>query len=198
MKITAIDFETANGNPASVCAVGLSVMEDGAVEEEAYYSLIRPEENVFYFSPFNTGIHGIHARDVLDSPDFPDVYHHMKPFLEDALVVAHNARFDMGCLQAACDNCGIEAPALRYFDTVELSRHLFPEMPHHRLDDMCTKLNIELNHHHAGSDALGCLMIVADAMNRTGIYEPEALLKACHTRIYHLSKERSGGDRRWK
>ena len=31
MKITAIDFETANGNPASVCAVGISVMEDGCV-----------------------------------------------------------------------------------------------------------------------------------------------------------------------
>ena len=57
MKITAIDFETANGKPASVCAVGISVMEDGCVEE-AYYSLIRPEDNVSQFSYFNIQVHG--------------------------------------------------------------------------------------------------------------------------------------------
>ena len=44
MKIAAIDFETANRNPASVCSVGISSYEDGAVEER-YYSLIRPEED---------------------------------------------------------------------------------------------------------------------------------------------------------
>ena len=49
-KIVAIDFETANNQMSSVCSVGIAVMEDGVVIDH-YYSLIKPEENVSYFSP---------------------------------------------------------------------------------------------------------------------------------------------------
>ena len=140
MKIAAIDFETANRNPASVCSVGISSYEDGAVEER-YYSLIRPEEDVFYFDPWNIRIHGIRPRDVLDAPDF---------------------------------------------ETVELSRRLFTNMPHHRLNDMCDALHIVLNHHNAASDAMGCLMIVVRVMEKSGIYDIEELLNKAHVRIREL------------
>ena len=186
MKVTAIDFETANSRPASVCSVGIACLEEGVLEE-AYYSLIRPEDDVFYFSPFNTGIHGIRARDVLDAPDFPDVFRHIREHAEGAIVCAHNARFDMGCLKAACYNCGITIPEIRYFDTVELSRRMFPQERHHRLNDMCSLLDIELNHHNAASDAMACLSIVACAMEQTGIYEIEELLRRTHTRICTLT-----------
>ena len=185
MKVTAIDFETANGNPASVCAVGISVMEDGCVEE-AYYSLIRPESNVSWFAPINVQIHGIRPEDVEDAPDFRTVLNDIRPFFEDAIVCAHNARFDMGCLKAACLNCGLPVPYLHYFDTVALSRNLFPQLPHHRLNDMCSYLEIELEHHLASSDVYGCLMIVAHAMNLTGIYEIEELLLFTNVRICSL------------
>ena len=55
-KIVAIDFETANNKMASVCSVGIAVMEDGVIIDH-YYSLIKPEENVSYFSPYNTNSH---------------------------------------------------------------------------------------------------------------------------------------------
>ena len=185
MKIAAIDFETANGRPASVCAVGISLMDEGSIEE-GYYSLIRPEKNVSYFSRYNIAVHGILPDDVKDAPDFRTVYREMEPFLTDSMVAAHNASFDMGCLKAACLNCGIPVPAIRYFDTVELSRNVFPYLPHHRLNDMCDYLRVELDHHHAGSDAMGCMMIVAHVMNLTGIYDIEEMLDACNTRIRTL------------
>lgn len=185
MKLTAIDFETANGNPASVCAVGISVMDDGSIEE-GYYSLIRPERNVSYFSRFNIAVHGIQPADVKNAPDFKSVFRDMEPFLTDSIVAAHNAEFDMGCLKAACVNCGIPVPHLRYFDTVELSRRVFPYLPHHRLNDMCDYLRVELDHHNAMSDSMGCLMIAVHVMNLTGIYEPEEMLAACRTRIRQL------------
>ena len=47
-------------------------------------------------------------------------------------------------------------------------------------------LNIELDHHNAGSDAHGCLMIAVEIMNLTGIYDIQELLKECHTRIYRM------------
>ena len=185
MKIAAIDFETANSSPASVCSVGISILEDGCAEE-AYYSLIRPEANVSRFSPMNIGIHGIRPQDVRDAPSFAEVYREMMPILEDSLVTAHNARFDMGCLKAACLNTGRRVPYLEYFDTLELSRRVFPSLSHHRLNDMCSYLNIELDHHNAMSDSWGCLMITASVMNMTGIYDIRELLRACRTRIYTL------------
>jgi len=185
MKITAIDFETANNKPASVCSVGLSVLEDGCIEE-AYYSLIHPEHNVSWFSPHNIMIHGIRKEDTADAPEFASVYREMKPFLEDGIVCAHNAAFDMGCLKAACINCGLPVPYLRYFDTLALSRSMYPGLRHHRLNDMCDYLNIELEHHNAASDAYGCLMIVLQTMNLTGIYEIEDLLKALHVPVRML------------
>lgn len=185
MKVTAIDFETANSSPASVCSVGISVMEDGAVEEK-YYSLIRPEANVSQFSPFNVRIHGIHPEDVQDAPEFSDIYHDLRELFDDSVICAHNARFDMTCLKQTCLNTGKPVPYLEYFDTVELSRKVFPHLKHHRLDDMCDYLGIDLNHHNALSDSYGCLMIVADVMNLTGIYEIKDLLKACGAALHEL------------
>lgn len=185
MRVTAIDFETANAKPASVCSVGLSLLEDGC-PEEVYYSLIRPEANVSRFNYWNTQIHGITPKDVADAPEFPSVFRNMKPFFEDSVVCAHNARFDMGCLKAACLNCGIPIPHLRWFDTLALSRIMFPNLEHHRLDDMCQCLNVELNHHNAASDAYGCLMIVVHSMNLTGIYDVEELLRELRIPIHTL------------
>ena len=185
MKITAIDFETANRNPASVCAVGISTLEDGAIEE-GIETLILPEANLGYFEKMNIRVHGIHPKDVTHAPTFKEVYQEMKPYFEDAIVVAHNARFDMGCLKAACLNCGLPIPNLEYFDTVELARQVFPNLERHRLNDICDYMNIDLEHHRAGSDAYGCLMIVSNIMNLAHIYDIRELLEHCNTRIHHL------------
>ena len=176
MKVTAIDFETANNSAASICSVGISVLEDGCAEP-VYYSLIKPEHNVRKFNYWNIRVHGIRPADVADAPDFRQVYQEILPYFEDAVVCAHNAKFDMGCLKAACRNCGLPVPSIRFFDTLAMSRIMFPDMEHHRLDDMCACLNVDLDHHNAASDAYGCLMIVLQTMNLTGIYEIEDLLQ---------------------
>lgn len=185
MKLTAIDFETANGSPASVCAVGAVSMEDGVIGEP-FYTLIRPADNVSYFDPFNIRIHGITPAMAAAAPSFEEVYASLLPYFENAVVAAHNARFDMTCLKEACRNLGLPVPPLRYFDTVSLSRKMYPQLPHHRLNGMCAYLGISLHHHHAASDAYGCLMIAVSVMQQTGIYEPEEMLKACRARICEL------------
>lgn len=184
-KLVAIDFETANRSMASVCAVGISVMEDGIITD-AYYSLIRPESNVNYFEPMNVRIHGISPQDVKDAPGFEEVYIELVKYFEDAIVVAHNAKFDMTCLKQTCINTGRKIPVLQYFDTVELSCKVYPFLAHHRLNDMCDYLGIDLNHHHADSDASACLQIVMAVMGEFGEYDIHSLLKQCHTRIYEL------------
>ncbi|MBQ6223275.1 MAG: 3'-5' exonuclease [Solobacterium sp.] len=185
MIVTAIDFETANRHPASVCALGAAVLEYGSIEEKIS-TLICPEKNVGWFSRQNIAVHGIYPEDVKDAPTFPEVYRMLEPYLDDALIAAHNARFDMACLKEACLNCSIPLPTFRYFDTVELARRVFPHLEHHRLNDVCEHLGFDLDHHKADSDAMGCLMIVVQAMNLTGVYDPEEMLSQCNTRIYEF------------
>ncbi len=183
--IAAIDFETANEKPASVISVGVSVMEDGILERKVE-TLIRPKKNVGYFRRGNMYIHGIRPSDVRDAPEWPEVLKMLEPYFDGYIWTAHNAGFDMGCLKAACRNYGLPYPPLRYFDTVELSRRVFPQIEHHRLNDVCDYLHVELDHHQAGSDAYGCLMIVACTMNLAGTYDIEELLKQCNTALYEL------------
>lgn len=185
VKLCAIDFETANENPASICSVGIASMEDGCILD-TYASLIRPAANVSRFSKRNIAVHGIYPSDVRDAPSFYDVYGEITDILEGSLVTAHNAAFDMNCLKAACLNCGLPVPHLRYFDTVQLSRFVFPALDSHRLNIVCDYMHVELDHHKADSDAYGCLMIAVNAMNLTEEFDPEKMLQICGVRIKEL------------
>lgn len=186
MKIAAIDFETANRSMASVCSVGVATKEEDVIEQEAFYSLIGLAENVNLFEPFNIHIHHITPQMCENAPTWTQLYPDLMQVLDGGLVCAHNAKFDMTCMKQTCLNTGNPVPQLRYFDTVEMSRHVFPQMAHHRLDDMCSYLQIDLNHHNAGSDAYGCLMIVQRVMELTGIYDIEELLKKTDTHVHLL------------
>jgi DNA polymerase-3 subunit epsilon len=183
MKLAAIDFETANRSMASVCAVGVATKEEDVIHSDAFYSLIHLEDNVNTFEPFNISIHHITKQMCSEAPCWAELYDDLLDSLKGGIVCAHNANFDMTCLKQTCLNTGVPVPRLHYFDTVELSRHVFPQMPHHRLDDMCSYLDIELNHHHAGSDAYGCLMIVERIMEIKGIDDVEELLQKTNTHV---------------
>ena len=45
----AIDFETANQEPSSVCSVGVVMVRDGQIVD-SFYSLIQPEPNYYNYS----------------------------------------------------------------------------------------------------------------------------------------------------
>ena len=73
----AIDFETANNERTSVCAVGIVVVRDGEIVD-SYYSLIHPEPNYYVF----TYIHGITQSDTESAPLFPEVWKQIEPLIE--------------------------------------------------------------------------------------------------------------------
>ena len=50
-NFAAIDFETANAERTSVCAVGVVVVRDGQVTD-TFYSLIQPEPNYYSYLNF--------------------------------------------------------------------------------------------------------------------------------------------------
>lgn len=185
MKVVSIDFETANNNCGSVCAVGLCTLEDGSVEE-SFYSLIKPIDEVNYFNKWNIRIHGITEEDVKDAPEFKAVYGEMLPLFEDAIIVAHNANFDMSCLKEASKLSKLPIPKLRYVDTIRIAKKVFPNLERYGLSVVSEHIECELNHHNAISDAKACLMIVAQAMNLTGIFDMEELCKKLGVKIHEI------------
>ncbi|MGO4276549.1 exonuclease domain-containing protein, partial [Paenibacillus sp. TAF58] len=77
------------------------------------------------------------------------------------VLVAHNARFDMGFLQANLKRMGLPEVTNTVLDTLELARFLFPSMKNHRLNTLSDKFKVGLDNHHRAIDdsiALGFVL----------------------------------------
>lgn len=153
MDFTAIDFETATSSFTSVCSLGWCVVENNSIvrREEV---LIRPEP--FEFNEYNTKIHGIKPAAVADKPTFDAYWERIRPDIENRMVIAHNASFDVRVLCQTLQHFGIELPDFSYMCTVKLSQKAYPELESHRLNRLCDALGITFNHHQAYDDAYAC------------------------------------------
>ncbi len=158
LSFNAIDWETANEQPSSVCSVGL-VMVRNDIVVDSFYSLIHPEPE--YYQWFCQRVHGLSAQDTEDAPIFPEVWERIAPMLEGYPLVAHNARFDEGCLKAACRVYQMDYPDYVFYDTLAVSRRHFGRMlPNHQLQTVAAACGYDLrNHHHALADAEACAAI---------------------------------------
>lgn len=165
----ALDFETSGYAGHYACALGMARIEGDEIID-TWYSLIRPPSSRVYF----TRVHGLTWRDLKDAPTFCELWPKIKDFFDGArFFIAHNARFDRGVLSACCQAFALPYPELEFLDTLKGARKNFG-LRSNSLDNVCANLNIELNHHHAGSDALGCAMIFLK-LTRMGV-APETML----------------------
>ena len=154
----AIDFETANEYPSSVCSVGVVIVRDGEITE-TFYSLIHPEPE--YYQWFCKRVHGLCEEDTWDAPVFPFVWGKIAPLIEGLPLVAHNARFDEGCLKAVFRVYRMDYPDYIFYDTLAASRRYFgPSLPNHQLQTVAAACGYDLTrHHHALADAEACARI---------------------------------------
>jgi len=95
-SFSALDFETATRNPASICQVGIVRMENGEIVEKVN-RLIQPPKNEYFYK--NIEVHGITPEDTAGAPLFEEVWFDIRHLIEDQVVVAHNANFDVNCLR---------------------------------------------------------------------------------------------------
>ena len=181
MRIVAIDFETANRSSCSACSLGLAIYEDGVfVDNYAFYILPPINHRDFCF----TYIHGLSLNDVKDAEEFPAHYESLKENFESAILVAHNARFDISVLNAMCDYYGLDHFINPYIDTVSVARKMYPFLENHRLNTVSDYLNIKLDHHEAGSDANACLLILIYSMQNLEIYDVFKFMKTINVKIF--------------
>jgi DNA polymerase-3 subunit epsilon len=158
LDFAAIDFETANYEPSSVCSVGVVIVRGGIITERIY-RLIRPEPE--WYAYWNTQIHGLTVADTAHAQVFPSVWAEIAPKIEGLPLVAHNSPFDKGCLRAVFRTYQMDYPDYEFHCTCRASRRVFGKsLPNHQLHTVAARCGFDLhNHHHALADAEACAVI---------------------------------------
>ncbi|MBO2945716.1 PolC-type DNA polymerase III [Paenibacillus sp. F411] len=123
-------------------------MQEGK-EIDRYATFVNPHEKIPYHIQQLTNITD---EMVKDAPDLEPVLEEFVKFVGDAVLVAHNARFDMGFIQASLKNAGMNTLDNPYLDTLELARMLHPGMKNHRLNTLADKYKVLLESHHRAID----------------------------------------------
>jgi len=153
----AIDFETANNERSSVCAVGIVIVRDYEIVD-SFYSLIQPEPN--YYTYWCTQVHGLCREDTEEAPVFPKVWAEIEPMIEGLPLVAHNKAFDESCLKAVFRVYRMDYPDYPFFDTLWAGRRKMPWLENHQLQTVAAACGYNLeHHHHALADAEACAWI---------------------------------------
>ena len=168
MKTLAIDFETANENRNSACAIGLAWVENGEVTRREH-RLIRPPE--MRFSAHNIRVHGIQPQDVAGRPRFPEVFSEFESDISGSLMLAHNAAFDIGVLCASLAEYRKSFPECEYYCTMDISRIVWPDLASNSLDRVAGHFGIDFNHHDPADDAFACAEIALKAAKALGVSE---------------------------
>lgn len=174
LNFVAIDFETANKYANSACSLAVVTVENGQITKRGY-SLIKPP--FMQFDEECIAIHEILPKDVMDKPTFdklwPAIYEN---HLKGKLVIAHNAKFDIGVLRATLDHYNIEWPELDYTCTVKISKRVWPDLQNHKLNTLAVYLGYEFKHHYALDDAEICAQVAIAAAKKRGVQSMDQLL----------------------
>jgi len=177
LNFVAIDFETANGNSASPCAVGLVRVADGKITD-TMATLIQPPYPYDYFEPMNIKVHGIHPGDVTEAPTWAQALESMLAFIGNDDLIAHNAVFDMGVLRKAADAIDELVPTLRYACSLMMARKTY-NLESYRLNAVAYAIgHEEFNHHDALADSDACARIVIHMARRHGVDSLDELAAA--------------------
>lgn len=143
MREIAMDTETTGLDPFD----GHRVVEIGGVELEnhvptgrTYHQYINPRRDV----PAEAfAVHGISEEFLADKPPFEAIAKGFIDFVGDAVLVIHNAAFDMKFINAELDWAGLpKLPLSQSLDTLALARKKFPGSPS-SLDALCRRFGID-------------------------------------------------------
>lgn len=173
MKVATLDFETANSQRNSACALGVTLIDNQQIIETNYW-LFKP---IGGFDYMNVMVHGITQADVYNKPTFAELWPEINNYLKDRILIAHNAAFDISVLRKTLESYGIQKPAAKYSCTMRMAKKLWPHHFNHKLNTLCDYFGFELHHHNAASDALACARIALELCKDQSVSSFTDLLK---------------------
>jgi DNA polymerase-3 subunit epsilon len=178
MRQIVLDTETTGLDPLT----GDRVIEVAAVElfnllptGEAFHSVIDPERDI----PAEASrIHGFTNGDVAGKPKFAAIADQLLKFLGDADIIAHNAPFDFGFLDAELFRCQ-RAPLdrRRMIDSLAMAKLRYPGMPNN-LDALCRRLGVDNSMRGNHNAILDCQLLAQVYLEMMGGKQPGLELAA--------------------
>ncbi|HOI15933.1 MAG TPA: exonuclease domain-containing protein [Geobacteraceae bacterium] len=149
----AIDFETANPQRVSACALGYAKVSNAEIVDARGY-LIKP---IGGHAPFQSKIHGIKEEHTFDKPLFGELF----PKVEDLFdypLVAHSL-FDKQVLQALSDHFNLRL-VFDYIDTSAIAKERLPNLKNCKLETCVKHFGLpSFKHHDAAEDATACARV---------------------------------------
>ena len=162
------DTETTGLDPAQgdrVIEVAVLELMNDLPTGRHFHRLIDPERDV---PEDATRIHGFTRADLTGKPRFAEVADELIAFIGDGMLVAHNAPFDFGFLNAEFARLGLAPldPA-RMTDTLAMARTRFPGLPN-SLDALCRRFEIDLSARTSHIALLDCRLLAEVYVELTG------------------------------
>lgn len=160
-----LDLETANINYTSICQIGLVEFNEGQ-ETGSWSTLVNPNS---HFDEFNSGIHGIRAEDVLDSPSFRDIFNTISSKLKSRIVV-HHGHFDRTSFKRCYEHFDLEPIDCDWIDNTKIVRRTWPQFSQrgYGLANLAREFGISFVHHSALHDARTAGMVTNKAILESG------------------------------
>jgi DNA polymerase-3 subunit epsilon len=93
----------------------------------------------------------------------------LRPTLDGALVLAHNASFDISVIRRTCEYYEVPPPSFDYMCTVQVARSVWPSLASHKLNVVCRHLGVDFAHHDAAADAYACGQVALAAAALNGV-----------------------------
>jgi DNA polymerase-3 subunit epsilon len=130
-----------------------------------FHRVIDPERDI----PADASrIHGFTNADVQGKPRFAEIVEDLLAFMGDDKLIAHNAPFDFGFLNAELKLLGLPPLAMeRMVDTLALAKQRFPGMPN-SLDALCRRFAIDLSARTTHNALLDCKLLAEVYVELTG------------------------------
>jgi len=152
VPFVALDLETtgARAGASKITEIG-AVRIEGLSVVGTFHSLVNPQRPI---PPMITRITGITQEMVADAPRIEQIIPELLEFLQGAVIVAHNASFDVGFLNYELQRLKGRRLGEGAIDTLPLSRLLAPGLPNYRLGTVADAL---------GAPVAACHRALADA-----------------------------------
>ena len=151
-EFVAFDIETTGlySGRDRITEIGAVIIRDGQVAD-TFNTFADPKMPI---PPEVVKLTGIQDSDVAGAPSQGEAVKAFLDFCGDRPLIAHNADFDVGFIDAAARENGLKFDPV-YIDTLVLAQTLLPHLKRHKLDTVSNYLCLpDFNHHRASDDAL--------------------------------------------
>ncbi len=188
-KFVVFDIETTGFAPTTckIIEIGAILVENGKITDR-FSTFVNPKVPI----PFRIEqLTSINDEMVMGAPTIEEILPEFLKFCEGAVMVAHNADFDMSFIIENCKRQGIEQD-FTYVDTVGMARFLLPALNRFKLDTVAKAVGVPLQHHHRAVDDAACTadifvkfvemlrerdILDVDELNKQGAVSPDTIRK---------------------